>query len=81
MQLLVRMTALLLGVMSLAACASIMIVSNSDTFSITGYEVGDGTQLNGNVPPNLTIGDARRRSSAGAHRTRLDHGVHRQAAC
>jgi sugar lactone lactonase YvrE len=54
MQLLARMTAVLLGVMPLAACASIMIVSNFNN-DIRGYEVGDGTRLNGNVPPDLII--------------------------
>jgi sugar lactone lactonase YvrE len=51
---LAKMTAVLFGVMSLAACASIMIVSNFNN-DIRGYEVGDGTRLNGNVPPDLII--------------------------
>jgi hypothetical protein len=57
MQLLARMTAVLLGVMPLAACESIVIVLNGEepTATITGYEVGDGTRLNGNVPPDFTI--------------------------
>jgi hypothetical protein len=38
----------------LSACSSIMIVSNFNK-DIRGYEVGDGTRLNGNVPPDLTI--------------------------
>jgi hypothetical protein len=59
MQLLARMTAVLLGVMLLAACESIVIVANLGgppaNITITGYEVGDGTRLNGNVPPDFTI--------------------------
>jgi sugar lactone lactonase YvrE len=38
----------------LGACSSIMIVSNFNK-DIRGYEVGDGTRLNGNVPPYLMI--------------------------
>jgi hypothetical protein len=38
----------------LGACSSIMIVSNFNN-DIRGYEVGDGTRLNGNVPPDLII--------------------------
>jgi hypothetical protein len=67
MQLLARMTAVLLGVMPLAGCESIVIVSNlrTTTTTITGYEVGDGTRLNGNVPPDFTISRSAESHSSG----------------